>query len=217
MAAGTGFAIAALQYGYNSRIPKAERRFGKFKGYITMEEVHTDELEITEHPIEQGASITDHAYKRPAELRVRIGWSNSPSGAGLLGGIRGLLSTGSILVSNVLGNNVNQVKEIYQKLLKAQADREPMEVMTGKRTYTNMLIKSLVVTTDRTSENVLDVTISFQQIILVTTQVATIERVPPANQRNAPATQAPTNAGAKAPKPTSNVDGAAMNQFVNPR
>lgn len=213
----TGFAIAALQYGYSTTIPKPVRKFGDFGGYITMEETHTDEVEITDHPIEQGASITDHAYKRPAELTVKISWSNSPNNSGLLGGIRGLISTGAILVSNVLGNNVNQVREIYQKLLKAQADREPMEVFTGKRTYTDMLIKSINVTTDAKAENTLAVTVSFKQIIRVTTTTLTIEQVPAANQRNPGATQATTNAGTKSVKPTTNVDQGAVGQAINPR
>lgn len=213
----TGFAIAALQYGYSTTIPKPVRKFGQFAGYITMEEIHSDEVEITDHPIEQGASITDHAYKRPAELTVKISWSNSPNNSGLLGGIRGLINTGAILVSNVLGNDVNQVREIYQKLLKAQADREPMEVFTGKRTYTDMLIKSINVTTDAKAEQTLVVAVNFKQIIRVTTSTLTIEQVPAANQRDPGTTQAPTNAGSKSVRPRTNVDQGAVDQVINPR
>jgi len=212
----SGFAQAALQYGYSAIIPKVERRFGEIKDYITMEELQTDELEITQHPIEQGAAITDHAFKRPSQLRVRIAWSNSPNNGGLLGGIKGLFNTGSILVSNILGEDTNQVKAIYQKLRNAQDAREPMEVFTGKFVYRDMLIKSLVATTDQRTENILDVTIEFMQILRVTTQIATIQRVPPENQKDAPATQAPTDTGSKALKPTNNVDSNAMAEFAAP-
>jgi hypothetical protein len=34
----------------------------------TIEEVHNDELEITDHPVEKGTTISDHAFKRPSEL-----------------------------------------------------------------------------------------------------------------------------------------------------
>ncbi len=212
-----GFAVAALQYGYNAIIPKVETRFGNLTGYITLEEVATDELEVTEHPIEQGASITDHAYQLPTELRMRISWSNSPNNGGLLGGIRGLLNTGELLVSNILGKNVNQVKDIYQKLREAQAAREPMEVFTGKRMYRDMLIKSIVSSTDPKTQNVLDVTVIFKQIIRVTTSVARIERVPAANQRDAQSTLSPSNAGSKALKPTANVDTDMFGRALNPR
>lgn len=213
----TGFAQAALLYGYQSRILKAPRKFGNFKGYITLEETHQDEVEITEHPIEQGASITDHAFKRPAELTLKIAWSNSPNGNGLLGGIRGLVNTGNIVVSNLLGTSSNQVNEIYQKLLDAQSAREPMEAFTGKRSYTDMLIKSLITTTDKNTENVLAITVVLRQIIRVTTSVLTIDRTPAANQQNPGSTQAPTNSGTKQLVPTNNVDSEALQNFINPR
>ena len=44
---------------------------------VVVKESHRDEMEITEHPIESGASISDHAFKRPAELLVQFGWSDS--------------------------------------------------------------------------------------------------------------------------------------------
>lgn len=218
----TGFAQAALLYGYNSSIKKPERSFGNFesgtfKGYITMEEQHQDEVEITDHPIEQGAAITDHAFKRPAELTLKISWSNSPSDSGLLGGIQGLLATGSIFVSNLLGTSSDQVGEIYQKLLKVQAAREPVGVFTGKRQYDNMLIKSLIVTTDLKTENVLAVTVGLRQIIRVTTSIITIQRVPAANQQNPASTQAPVNAGAKQLVPTANVDTDMFGRVLNPQ
>lgn len=213
----TGFAQAALLYGYQSRILKRPRSMGPFKDYITMEEQHSDELDIAEHPIEQGASITDHAFLKPAELTLKISWSNSPTGAGLLGGIRGLINTGNILVSNLLGTSSDQVAEIYAKLLDAQRKREPLEVFTGKRKYDNMLIKSLITTTDKNTENILAVTVGLRQIIRVTTTILTLERTPAANQQNPGSTLAPVNSGSKQLVPTNNVDSNSLQTFINPR
>lgn len=213
----TGFALAALQYGYQAVITPPVRSLGPLTGYITMEEVHQDDLEITDHPIEQGASITDHAFKRPAEVTLKIGWSNSPRNPGLLGGIRGLGNTGDILISNLLGQSSGQVADIYQGLLKLQADREPVEVYTGKRLYTDMLIRSLVVTTDTKTENVLMVTATLRQIVRVTTTILQLSQVPAANQREAPATLAPTNSGTKQLVPASNVNTQAIDQAITPR
>jgi Dit-like tail protein len=41
------------------------------------QEARDDYLTITEHPIEYGAAITDHAFKRSSEVRVRVGDLNS--------------------------------------------------------------------------------------------------------------------------------------------
>nr|WP_179373858.1 hypothetical protein [Klebsiella pneumoniae] len=42
-----------------------------------------------------------------------------------------------------------------------------LDVTTGKRLYTNMVIRSLDVTTERTSENVLMATVTLREIITV--------------------------------------------------
>jgi len=47
--------------------------------HVVIEEDHDDELIITQHPVELGAIISDHAYKKPSEVRVRCAWNNSGS------------------------------------------------------------------------------------------------------------------------------------------
>ena len=46
------------------------RSIGPFQAQVTIEEVCNDSLEITNHPVEQGASITDHAYVNPSSLNI---------------------------------------------------------------------------------------------------------------------------------------------------
>jgi hypothetical protein len=192
-----GVAIAALQYGYSSSVPKQQRSFGGLKGYVTFDETHTDELDITDHPIEQGALVSDHAFLRPAVVVMRCGWSNSPSDSTLLGGVRGALNTIGIATSNILGEGANQVNDIYQQIRKLQSERIPFEVFTGKRVYEDMLIKTLQVRTDKDTENVLDLTVTFRQILRVTTSTVRFDQAPAANQRDAAETSAPVNAGSK--------------------
>lgn len=72
---------------------KPRRSIGSIVATVTIEEKHHDELEITEHPVEQGANIADHAFKRPNELTLRVAWSNSPGQpASLLAGVSGALT-----------------------------------------------------------------------------------------------------------------------------
>ena len=61
----------------------------------TFEETNTDQVSVTDHPVEAGAQITDHAYYRPAELVMRCGWSNS-SASSLLGAASSLFSGGGV-------------------------------------------------------------------------------------------------------------------------
>lgn len=197
MSAIVGYVTAGLQLGLESLLIKPRRGIGSFKAQATIEERHTDELEITDHPVEMGAQVSDHSYLRPVEVVIKCGWSNSPSSDGILGSL-GAAVTGTIAgVSAILsGNSTSQVKEIYTKLLELQATREPFTVYTGKRVYTNMLFKSLVVVTDDKSEHSLMVTAVLRQIIIVTTKTLVIA-APASSQASPETTAPPTNGGDK--------------------
>lgn len=123
---------------------------------VTIEEKHKDELKITEHPTEVGAPISDHAYKEPPEVQVKIGWSES---AGKLNGLVG---------NSILSETVGLVA-IYEILQQLQNAPVLLIVSTGKRLYTNMLIKSLGCTTDNQTENVLMIDITFRKVLLTST------------------------------------------------
>lgn len=121
---------------------------------VTVEEKHKDELQITEHPTEVGSPIHDHAYKEAPEVTMKVGWSES---AGKLNGL-----VGSTFISGDASLSI-----VYQTLLQLQESTVPLVVSTGKRLYTNMLMKSLSCTTDRQTENVLIIDITFKKINLV--------------------------------------------------
>lgn len=202
MTAVLGFVETAALYGLASILVRPKRGIGSFVMDVVIEEIHHDELEITDHPVEQGSVISDHAYKRPAEVVIRGGWSNSPK-VGFASGIGGTLKGVQSLVT---GNLVNQVRDIYAKLLKLQAERTLIDVYTGKRVYNNMLIRSLVAVTDKQNENSLFLTATLRQLIVVQTQVVTISA--PMNQQTNPQATAPTvNRGQNNAVPTTRFRG----------
>ncbi len=155
------------------------RSIGGIIPNVTIEEHHRDELAITDHPVERSAAITDHAFNMPAEVTMQCGWSSS-------GALFGSLS-------------LNSPQDIYQQLLELQASRVPFDLVTGKRAYNNMLIKSLGVTTNASSENSLMVTCTMREVILVDTQETSL--APAAVQANPSATAAIANAGVKQATP----------------
>jgi hypothetical protein len=183
MTNAVGFVDTSLGFSEQQTIATTTRYIAEIAGFVPFEENHSDQLEVTEHPIEQGAKISDHAFKRPAKVTVKIGWSNST-----VGGTSG---------SSHSGTSSQQVAEIYQTLLGLQASREPFPVMTGKRLYDNMLLVDLSVSTDKTSENTLMVTAVFQEVILVTTESVLVDKVPAEAQASPETTQSTTNTGSK--------------------
>lgn len=131
---------------------------------VVIEEQHTDELTITDHPVEKGSNISDHAFLMPPEVNMQIGWSES---AGRLN---------SLLGDGFIGSALNSISlaAIYQGLLALQSNKSLLVVSTGKRLYTNMLIKSLSVTTDADTENCLMVSVTFRKVFIAETQETTV-------------------------------------------
>lgn len=112
---------------------------------IVIEEIGHDQLQVTEFPVESGAPIGDHAYKRPPEIIMRCGFSNSTA------------------------QSEGYVQAVYLLFLELQAQLQPFNVLTGKRQYQNMLISSLLVTTDQESEYALNVVVGLKMVLITST------------------------------------------------
>ena len=130
------------------------RNVGGWVASVTISESAQDDLEITQHPVQDGAAITDHAYKKPVMLSIEVQYSDNLTGV--------------------------PIDEMYRRLLTLQNTREPMDVVTGKRIYRNMLIKSISETTDKTTDKVLSIKMDLQEIILVA--VSTV-KIPASSQK----------------------------------
>lgn len=151
-------------------LPK--RAIGPFSATVTLEEVGTDELEITQHPVQQGASITDHAYNKPATVNLKVMWNDDDA----------------------------PLAETYFNLRTLQSSRVPFDVVTGKRTYKNMLIKSLGQTNDVQTENILSISMQLQEIFITSVEVTSVPDRP--KQKNPGKTGATDNAGQKSAQET---------------
>lgn len=158
---------------------------------VVITERHSDMLEITEHPVEMGAPISDHAFKRPSEIVMEVGFSGG-----------GAILDFSLLQS-ITPSISKSPKQLYQDLLDLQEQRTPIDVITGKRAYKNMLIRGLEVTTDRHSENVLMATITLREVFISQTQTSTVaDKQDMAQGVN---TSAVKNSGVKNPMPVENI------------
>lgn len=146
---------------------------------VTIEEKHKDEVEITEHPTDVGSPFSDHAYKIPPEVTMKIGWSES---AGRLNGM-----VGDSILSETTG-----LVAVYETLQLLQDNFVRLIVSTGKRLYTNMLIKSLSCTTDMATENVLMIEITLKKVFIVQTAETTVLVE---NQKTPEVTAGVTNGG----------------------
>lgn len=162
---------------------RQSRAIGLIIPDVVITEKHSDTLEITEHPVEVGAAVADHAYKRPSEVVMEVGFAG---GGALLDFASNLTATGLLGLSP---------QETYQELLDLQESRVPFDVVTGKRIYKNMLIRALEVTTDRTSENVLMAVVTLREVIITSTM--SIQVADKKNMSTGVNTSAVQNSGTK--------------------
>jgi hypothetical protein len=164
---------------FTAILPK--RSIGAIYASVTVEETAIDELEITQHPVQEGAAITDHAYKQPVRLSLKV----------------------------LFDDNADPLAVVYQNLLDLQQSRELIDVVTGKKAYSNMLIRSVSQTTSAQTEHVLSVTVELQEIIIA--KVSYVNIPARAKQSQPSKTDSPTDGGrqqAKAdPQKTADVAG----------
>ena len=204
VSAQLGFAFTGLAF-FNVR------NIGGFIADVTLSERHRDQMVITNHPVEQGTTISDHAFKLPIQLVINVGYSNSS--------IRsiGTVAIGAVTtISNVLGSgslsainpgDFNYVKQQYQNFLTLQQNAIPFSVTTGKRQFNNMLIEYISEQTDEKSENSLFLEIGLKEVIIVSSQSVTNPSGvnTPAYMSNPSSNAAPSSGGT-----TSLVDGGPI-------
>lgn len=110
----------------------------------TLREIHESDLLIAEHPVEFGASVSDHAIVLPKRL--------------ILEGVAG--SRGGPAA----------VTAAWQTLKAAQESREPFSIVTALDVYRNMLIERITVDRDRAIGRVLYFRAELREVIIVDTE-----------------------------------------------
>jgi len=125
----------------------------------SVSETHVDEAEITDHPVEGGADMTDHIRKKPNSIELNGIITNTPIA------IMASLSVGSPVTTDFLPFVMDRVEAGYAELRRAMEAGERLDVVTSLRSYENMAIQSLTVTRDVNNGNVLNCKISLREII----------------------------------------------------
>lgn len=115
---------------------------------------HEQELQATEHPVQTGASISDHAFIRPARIVLEIGMSDVMD---------------AYLNPSTWTGSTSKSVSAFQTLVALRNARIPMSVTTRLFSYTNMLLRS--VTADETAKTItgLRARIEFFQLFMATT------------------------------------------------
>jgi len=110
---------------------------------------HTSEMKITEHPVQTGANISDHAYQMPVRLVFEIGMSDAMDTLG----------------PNKWAGAYTKSVSAYRTLIDLMQNRIPLSIHTRLINYNNMLIESIHAPDDYKTQFGGRFTVNFKQII----------------------------------------------------
>jgi len=143
--------------------PKTHLTVGVVQFDASVSETHTRECEICDHPVEEGATISDHIWRTPERLEVNGIVTNHP-----------LVFLASVQAVSPLTDDMSPVTDraevAYFKLAELMDTGQLVSVVTSLREYQNMAIVSMSVTRDVQTGNVLNCSLSLREIIIAQTE-----------------------------------------------
>lgn len=126
---------------------------------------HESTLSITEHPVQTGANISDHAFMQPNILTFEIGMSD--------------------VMTDVTGNyesfsNDSSTRSIdaYKVLRQLQSDRIMINVYTKLWNYKNMLIETLSAPDSNQTAYALKASVTLKELLVATVTTVKISERP---------------------------------------
>lgn len=128
----------------------------------TPREVLSGRAEPTDHPVEDGAIISDHVIDVPDEFELNGLISNRP-----------ILALAAERLRSIKGGTIEQrAEDAYDEIVRLRKTRTLVNVTTELRDYEDMIILSETVTREPGTGKILDISIRFREF-----RTATIETV----------------------------------------
>lgn len=164
---------------------------------VSLAERHVMERQVTQYPVESGATISDHLQRRPQKLEISAYLTDTPSDIveATVEAARNLQTAiAQSLDEPVVGPLASTRSKDLYRLLETLADREAVcRVVTDLRVYQDMVLLTLGVPRAPEDGRGLRVDLTFQRIIFAQTSTRaalTIEE--PATSVDAPPPPEPT-------------------------
>lgn len=133
---------------------------------VAESEEHTFENDVTEHPVESGADITDHVRARAIVVTVEGIVSDTP--------LEALARRRNELVEIGGETFAKPSEEAFARLLEINDSREPITIETSLKTYSDMVLQSLSAPRNAGTGEALRFSATFKQVRLVTSERTTV-------------------------------------------
>ena len=133
---------------------------------VTLSEEHFFDNEVTEHPVERGADVTDHVRARPVRITLEGLVSDTPIGDLAIRRKEFTLINGEAFAL--------PSDESFARLLAIRDAREPVTIETSLRSFDDMMLESLTVPRTPQNGDALRFRATFVQVQFVTNDRTTI-------------------------------------------
>ncbi len=130
-----------------------------FDGFMDVS--HSVSTVVTEHQVQKGVSVADHAYLEPAEVTMTIKMSDAMSG---------------MVESQFEGISYTRSTAAYKILRELQKQRLAFQIHTRVETYQNMMITRLEVMDDVNTLNGLECTVTMRELIVASEKTVKVSK-----------------------------------------
>lgn len=123
---------------------------------IAINEEHSFENEVTDHPVESGGNVTDNTIDKPLQITIHGLVSNTP-----------LKQTGLLFATE---ENPLPADTARDKLLALKKSRKPITVVDSLGTWPNMVLEKLAIPRNAKTGDALEFTASFKELVIGTNE-----------------------------------------------
>lgn len=147
--------MSLINFLFGTRTPAGFALEGvvEFEADLTLEETHERTSEVSQNPLESGSFVSDHVVLNPERVVIQGFQTDTP--AAVLALFRG-----------------GRTQDAFEKLDQAWNAREPLTLVSGRKTYEDMVITRLSL--PRARPKSMTFTIELQKIRIVEAQTASL-------------------------------------------
>jgi hypothetical protein len=120
---------------------------------------HSMNITITQHPVQYGAAVADHAFMEPEQPSIDIGMSDVMTS-----------------LDTIAGASSNRSVTAFEALRDIARRREFITLVTRLHTYPNLLISSISALDDYKTMSALQANIVFQEVQIVGVSMMSIQQ-----------------------------------------
>ncbi|MCH8821329.1 hypothetical protein IID23_02275 [Patescibacteria group bacterium] len=182
---------------------RTKRSIQRLKLDAVISENFTNTYRPTKNPIEFGAEVSDHVIIDPKLYSMSAVVSDTPLGTVSIGLI---VDDKTGFFGDSTGEGKTRSQVAFEFLLFLADTKEPLEIQTGLKSYKDLVITSITASRDKNTSGALFFNISFQEAIIIQTEIIDIPEVVIAESDIAKQAGSPTKQGRKLTQPVNEDD-----------